>query len=376
MVLLPAVAHAQGIPDHIRGLHGILNRLFDKMMPRCQDLVMSARLIGCFGATFYIAHRVWKHIAAGESIDFYPLFRPFVLGFCIFNFSHIVSLVGAILSPAVAGTQEMMDQSTRTIKELIAERQQKAKTSPFYLMYGVNNGRGDRGEWMKYAHKDEVMMETPWGYLTNSVEFAMAKGYYGLKTWFKEVVSFLLQLLYEAAALCINTLRTFNLLIMALIGPLVFALAIFDGFQHSLTMWLARYINYYLWLPVCNIVGALLGMIQEEMIRLDISQIETYGDSFFTASDIGYLIFMVIGIVCYTTVPSIASMIVNSGGGSPVTGKMTSMASSYSYGAAGMVVGGAAALGAAGMGLAGGAAAGATMAGGPSGSGYMRNKLS
>ena len=50
--------------------------------------------------------------------------------------------------------------------------------------------------------------------------------------------------------LCINTLRTFSLIVLAILGPLVFGLAVFDGFGHTLTVWLARYINVFLWLPV------------------------------------------------------------------------------------------------------------------------------
>ena len=39
--------------------------------------------------------------------------------------------------------------------------------------------------------------------------------------------------LFEAAALCINTIRTFYLIVLAILGPLVFGIAVFDGFQHT-----------------------------------------------------------------------------------------------------------------------------------------------
>lgn len=135
----------------------------------------------------------------------------------------------------------------------------------------------------------------------------------------------MLQILYEAAALCINTIRTFQLLIFAILGPLIFGLAVFDGFQHTLPVYLGRYINVYLWLPIANILGSLLGKIQEGMIKLDMSQMQQYGDSFFSSSDVGYLIFMIIGIVSYLTIPSIANMVVNAGGGGTLTSKTTSI---------------------------------------------------
>ncbi len=199
------------------------------------------------------------------------------------------------------------------------------KESLGYRMYGVYGGNGDRDLWMEMTHTDEIGREGIFGQVGNDMEFAMAKAYYNLKSWFKDFISFLLQVLYEAAALCINTIRTFNLLILAIIGPIVLGLSIFDGFQHSLTVYLARYVNYYLWLPIANILGSMLGKIQEGMIELDRSQINQHGDSFFTTTDIGYIVFMIIGIVSYFTIPSIANMIVNAGGGSSLVSKVTNM---------------------------------------------------
>jgi conjugative transposon TraJ protein len=86
---------------------------------------------------------------------------------------------------------------------------------------------------------------------------------------------------FEAASLCINTIRTFYLIVLAILGPLVFGIAVFDGFQHTLTVWIARYINIFLWLPVSNIFGSIIGKIQENMLKVDIAQVQNYGDTFF-----------------------------------------------------------------------------------------------
>ena len=42
------------------------------------------------------------------------------------------------------------------------------------------------------------------------------------------------EVVYSAASLCINTVRTFFLVVLVILGPLVFRLSVFDGFQHSL----------------------------------------------------------------------------------------------------------------------------------------------
>src|SRR3569833_404247 len=105
-------------------------------------------------------------------------------------------------------------------------------------------------------------------------------------------MSEILLVLYAAAILCINVIRTFYLIVLAILGPLVFGFAVFDGLQHTLTQWLARYINIFLWLPIANIFGSIIGKVQQEMIRLDISQIQSAGDTFFSLSFFVFLFFL------------------------------------------------------------------------------------
>jgi conjugative transposon TraJ protein len=134
----------------------------------------------------------------------------------------------------------------------------------------------------------------------------------------KVVLSEVLQIVYEAAALCINTLRTFELLLMAILGPLVIGLSVYDPFRSVLSAWLGRYINVFLWLPVANIFGSLCGQIQAEMIKIDIAQIQASGSTAFSSTDVAYIIFLIIAIIGYFCVPSITNHIINvfpSGGG-------------------------------------------------------------
>lgn len=347
LLLTPQLLLAQGMPEQIRGLHKILDNLYNEMLPMCGNLIGVGQALAGFAALFFIGVRVWRHIAAAEPIDFFPLFRPFVLGFCILNFHSVIALLNGVLSPTVQGTSAMVNNTNNAIERLIEQREKERKESIAYKMYGVNDGAGDRDVWMQYTHSDKVNDEGLLGSIGYDVEFAVAKAYYNFKSMFKDFISFLLQLLYEAAALCINTIRTFKLLILAILGPIILGLAVFDGFQHTLPVYLARYINVFLWLPIANILGAVLGKIQEGMIKLDTAQMQQYGDSFFSTSDVGYIVFMIIGIVSYFTIPSIANMIVNAGGGNAITSRATALFGGIA--GAGISTAGAVAGGAAGM---------------------------
>lgn len=324
VLLLPSILKAKGLGDDMHSLHSVLDGLYDEMMPLCSNLIAVGQGIAGFGAIWYIASRVWRHIASAEPIDFYPLFRPFVIGFCIMIFPSVLALINGVMKPTVTATAAMVSGSNKAVAVLLKEKEEALKKTDPWKMYVGITGSGDRDKWYKYTHDDQDPSgESMLASIGNDVKFAMEKASYNFRNSVKEWMSEVLRVLFEAAALCIDTLRTFQLVVLSILGPLVFGIAVFDGFQHTLTVWLARYINIYLWLPVANIFGSIIGKIQELMLRLDISQVNTTGDTFFSKTDVAYLIFMIIGIIGYFTVPSVANYIVHAGGGGALGQKVT-----------------------------------------------------
>lgn len=325
--VVAAQSQGQSLAGEVRGLHGVLDQLYREMLPLCSQLIGVGQGIAGFAALFYIAARVWRHLANAEPIDFYPLFRPFVLGLAILLFPHVVGLVNGVLQPTVSGTSAMVDNSNQAIEVLLARKEAAIRNSDVWQMYVGAGGSGDRDRWYRYTYPEDPTGsgEGIFESVGNDIKFAMAKASYNFRNSIKEWMSEVLALLYEAAALCINTIRTFFLIVLAILGPLVFGLSVFDGFQHTLTVWLARYINIFLWLPVANIFGGILGKIQEQMIALDIQQIGHAGDTFFSATDSAYLIFLLIGIVGYFSVPSVANYIVHAGGGNAILHKVSTL---------------------------------------------------
>jgi conjugative transposon TraJ protein len=306
----------------------VLEKLYDDMMPLCSRLIGVGRGIAGFAATWYIASRVWRHISNAEPIDFYPLFRPFVIGFAVLIFPSVIAMINGVMKPTVTGTRAMVTDSDAAVAQLLKMKEEAIKKTAYWQMYVGTNGGGDRDKWYKYHYgdKSEGWLKS----IGNDIKFAFAKFSYNFRNSIKQWMAEVLKVLFEAAALCINTIRTFYLIVLAILGPLVFGLAVFDGFQHTLTVWLARYLNIFLWLPVANIFGSIMGKIQENMLKVDLQQISDAGDTFFSSTDTAYLIFMVIGIVGYFTVPSVANYIVHAGGGNTLLYKVTNLMSSSS----------------------------------------------
>ncbi|NEW82787.1 MAG: conjugative transposon protein TraJ [Mariniphaga sp.] len=330
-MILPYISRGQALANEMNGLQGVLDQLYEEMMPLCSKLIGVGQGIAGFAATWYIASRIWRHIANAEPVDFYPLFRPFVIGFCVMIFPSVLAMINGVMKPTVTATSEMVKDSDKAIALLLQKKEEAIRKTATWQMYVGESGNGDRDRWYKYTHDNaDPSGEGILDGVGNDIKFAMSKASYNFRNSVKEWMSEVLLVLFEAAALCINTLRTFQLIVLAILGPLVFGIAVFDGFQHTLTVWIARYINIFLWLPVANIFGSIIGKIQEKMLELDISQVQDYGDTFFSRTDMAYLVFMVMGIVGYFTVPSVANYIVHAGGGGALSQKVTSLFSSSS----------------------------------------------
>ncbi len=88
------------------------------------------------------------------------------------------------------------------------------------------------------------------------------RGMYNMKKSIRDFFREILELMFQAAALVIDTVRTFFLVVLAILGPIAFAISVWDGFQSTLTQWICRYIQVYLWLPVSDIFSTILAKIQ------------------------------------------------------------------------------------------------------------------
>ena len=289
-------------------LHQVLRVLYDEMMPLCGNMTGVAQGIAGLGALFYVAAKVWQSLARAEAIDVYPLLRPFALGLCIMFFpTFVLGTINTVLSPVVKGCNQLLETQTFDMNEY---REQKDRLEYEALIrspetaYLASDEEFDRQlEELGWSPSDMVTMT---GMYMDRTAYNIKKS---VRDWFRE----LLELLFQAAGLIIDTLRTFFLIVLSILGPLAFAVSVYDGFQSTLTRWIARYISIYLWLPVSDLFSSVLARIQTLMLQKDIEQLS---DPNFIpdGSNTVYIIFMIIGIVGYFTIPTVAGWIVSAGG--------------------------------------------------------------
>ncbi|CAK7040164.1 MAG: hypothetical protein PARBB_02070 [Parabacteroides distasonis] len=290
-------------------LHQILRSLYDEMMPLCEDMAGVAKGIAGLGALFYVAYRVWQSLARAEAIDVFPMLRPFAIGLCIMFFPTVVlGTLSGVLSPIVQGTAKMLEAETLDMNEY---REQKDK-----LEYEAMKRNPETAYLVSNEEFDKQLEELGWSPddLVTMAGMYIERSMYQMKKGVRDFFRELLELLFQAAALVIDTLRTFFLVVLSILGPIAFAISVWDGFQSTLTQWICRYVQVYLWLPVSDMFSTILAKIQVLMLQSDIERMQADPNFSLDSSDGVYIVFMIIGIIGYFTIPTVSGWIIQAGG--------------------------------------------------------------
>ena len=295
-------------------LHQILRSLYEQMMPLCADMAGVAKGIAGLGALFYVAYRVWQSLARAEPIDVFPMLRPFAVGLCIMFFPTVVlGTINSVLSPVVQGTAKLLETQTLDMNKY---REQKDRLEYEAMVrnpetaYLVSNEEFDKQlEELGWSPSDMVTMAGMY------IDRGMYKMKKGIRDFFREILELMFQ-------------------------------SVWDGFQSTLTQWICRYIQVYLWLPVSDIFSTILAKIQVLMLQSDIERMQTDPNFSLDSSDGVYIVFMIIGIIGYFTIPTVAGWIIQAGGMggygrnvNQMAGRAGGMAGSVAGAAAGNMVG-------------------------------------
>lgn len=331
-----------GFYQKFTSMEAAITTAFTEVQQGMGNLGDVASSIAAVAATLFIGMRVLGHLARAEAVDVFPLLRPFCIGFLVLNFTIVTDFLNAMIKPVETVTKNMIDIQTTRIQQLEEARMDKL------------------AEKMNQLDKkiEEVSAWTSTGqYLSLIVE---KLGTY-LGQGFDQILKNLFYALYLASRLVILTTRAFFLIVLTIIGPLSFALAIFNGFQDSHLMWIARYVQISLWFPLANILGTIVTYLQGKVITLQYLELANNVPDEAQSGDLIYMVFMIIATLSYFTIPTIASYIISSSGVGNALQRVTNLSSAVVMGGAMPAAGyaGGAAM-TAGLGIAGGVGAVAT----------------
>lgn len=290
-------------------LHQILRVLYESMIDMCEPMASVASAIAGIGAMLYISYRVWQSLARAEPIDLFPLLRPFAISICIMFFPTLVlGSINGLLSPIVKATHSLMVGQTFDMQKWQKERDEKLRQS--------NEEMPADGFYEENAEMEQELDALGLDDQTQNTMDRMDKerSSWSFKGMLMKALGWLLELIFAAAGVILDVLRTFYLIVLSLLGPIAFAISVFDGFQNSLSQWLSKYVSVYLWLPISDLFSAIIARLQTLSLQNDAALAASGYDWYFDSNSTIYLVFILVAICGYFCIPSIASWVVQANG--------------------------------------------------------------
>ena len=194
-------------------LHTILRVLYDDMMVLCYPMSQVAMAIAGIGALLYIAYRVWQSLAQAEPIDLFPLMRPFAIGICILFFPTLVlGSLNGILSPLVKATHSLMVGQTLDMEQW-QERRERLELE----------GREQMPPDSYYAEDEEMERELSELGVDDQTQQTLdrmneERSSWSVKGLIFKGLAWILELLFAAASVILDVLRTFYLVVLSPAG--------------------------------------------------------------------------------------------------------------------------------------------------------------
>lgn len=320
-------------------LHELLAGLYTDMMKLCDKMAIIAIGIAGIGALLYISYRVWKSLAQAEPIDVFPLLRPFALSLCILLFQPLVlGTLNGILGAVVKGTHALLTEQVFDMNNFQAQKDaaeqevMDREIDRFCDKANLNVDLEKNLDQMEWTPEERMVMQV----------MQQQQESYTYNSFLTRIFRWLLEFLFKVASLVIDTIRSFYLIVLSILGPLAFAISVYDGFQATLAQWFCKYISVYLWLPISDLFGAMLARLQVLSLIKDLELMRTDPFYMFSSNNMVYLVFLAIGICGYFTIPSIASWVVQASSFGSYNRMLTRAGSSVKSvvtGTAGMLLG-------------------------------------
>ena len=328
-VLLSTVAVAQDNPTYanynLSNMDSMLEGIYNSVISSASTFVSIASVIGVVGAVIMISQHIFTKLLRSQAVDWASLTRPLVILLGLVFYLPLLSFINTLLSPTVYATKGMV-QNENAVVEKVLERLADARAQT--VAYAIYVGEDGWGDFDKYLEVNDLVDDT--GYfglhrVGQTINFRMEAAMYKARNEMRMNVFWLMGWLYSAAVFIINTIRSFTLAVLGLIGPLALAFSLWPGFQASFMSWVGRYITVYLWLPVANIFGFIIGLIQVQFANIAIQAANAGGttDTGFTQIDGLYFILLLTGIVGYFAVPTVTTYMISASGATAFAGGMS-----------------------------------------------------
>lgn len=289
------------VDSSVTSISESLNEVFDKMMDSADLLIGLSTVIAGIGCIIYLASVLLPLIERSERIEIYPLLKPIFVALVIVNFTTLTkagSEISTGLGNAIGKMVPTQDVNSYFSTFMDKVDEMTGRSNSDTPDASPTSEVADGSEPTKQTEKEEdgfwtwLWMQLVYGVLIPALAWlAMMLG----------------QLIYLGLLL----FSKFYLVILAIVGPLSFALSQFKMFAGSASQWLARFLSVGLWPGLASLVRAIINEI--------VMAIANNLQPTFSAVLVSILL-LLFSATLYLQVPTLASFIIQSGGVGNSTG--------------------------------------------------------
>lgn len=272
----------------------IIDKVFENVNEAIQASTLAAYcqiLAGLFSLA-YIGNIFWNTWGKGQDLHVVDFAKPFVVLFCIMNFSLVTGALDALIyEPLKNGTTALVDGNNNVVDEW-KKYQDKLKERKNKEM--ENASLMDKAEKWITETKDEIMG----AWILCGVT----------------IFNFFAQILCIVAKTCMICYSGLLRIILSVFGPVAFALSLLPYFKDNIKNWLGKYIGALLYIPICNVILYITQCFATAYFQLQIVDIDAnpeWYDGIIDTDKIWVPIMFLVSACAYFTVPSLAGYILS-----------------------------------------------------------------
>lgn len=333
-LLVPAFAGAQelegtvAVDGTLSNMEELMSDVYRSIIYRAGPFIRIACGIGAVGAIISVTSHVASKLISGAPIQLTALFKPLGILAVLLLYFELLAGLNAMLSPTVYATKAMVANESQAVERVLAELEDTRKQTDEFAMFAGADGQGDFEE---YLTKAGYTPSGGWGVDDTFTEMGLLVAFkaeaamYNLRSQFRYLIFTMMSWIFSAVVFLINTLRSFTLAVLGLLGPLALGFSLIPGFGGSFGSWAGRYVTVYLWLPVANVFAYIISRIQVHFAELTIVDLDN-GVTSLGAADGLYFIMLLTGAVGYLMVPTVTGYFIQaSGAANLMSGAMSAM---------------------------------------------------
>lgn len=250
--------------DQLQILAGKIISITSQIVGSFGPLVGYTKLIIGIGALFIITLKTASLMATGQSIkDNWPaLAKPFFLLMLIIFYSGIIGLIGTLLSPIASGTDGMATSLMQTNESMETKFYKDLDT-----IYGVKSKADEAKAAAAGANQTDFLDDIGASFTSFKTAISDFSRYFTLPYilgMILSIIQIIVNFILKISFLGILLLRSINLAILIIFGPIAIALSVWSPLGDNWKPWIVNYVSKYMWLPIAQVTLAACYTIKNE----------------------------------------------------------------------------------------------------------------